>query len=121
MRTHYVDIEEIRVTGDRTAQHKTLVPGWFRPGDSVTVVSEMPGWPCQDEWYAGVTAVDVAAGLVTFTELCEATVTLDGRPAKIGGARNEFATVTALPDGPSYEWRWAAAAFIVARDGAFKS
>jgi len=54
-------------------------------------------------------------------QLCEAAVTLDGRPAKISGAHNEYATVTALPDGPSYEWRWAAAAYIVAKDGAFRS
>jgi hypothetical protein len=55
-------------------------------------------------------------------ELCwTGGVTLDGRPAKISGARRDFATVTALPDGPGYEWPWPTVARIVARGASFSS
>jgi len=55
-------------------------------------------------------------------ELCWAEgVTLDGKRAKISGYRNDFATVTALPDGARYEWAWPTVARIVAAGGAFKS
>jgi hypothetical protein len=53
--------------------------------------------------------------------LCEATVTLDGQPARIGAARGTCAIVTALPDGPSCEWAWPAVARIVASGGDFRS
>jgi hypothetical protein len=48
-------------------------------------------------------------------------VTLDGKPAKISGARLPFARVTALPDGPGYEWAWETVARVVAAGAAFKS
>jgi hypothetical protein len=53
--------------------------------------------------------------------LCGARVTLDGRPAKIGGARCDFAAVSVLPDGPSYEFAWPTVARIVAIGGDFRS
>jgi hypothetical protein len=54
-------------------------------------------------------------------ELCAAEVTLDGKRAKITGARLEFARVTVLPDGPGYEWAWPTVARIVAAGGRFQS
>lgn len=54
--------------------------------------------------------------------LAAAKVTLDGRPAKIGGIRNDFATVTSLYTGASFEWSWHAAAHIVEDcEGRFRS
>lgn len=54
--------------------------------------------------------------------LCEAKVTLDGKPAKIIGARERYATVHIIPDGYGWHWSWPAVAHIVAnRGGAFRS
>jgi len=49
-------------------------------------------------------------------------VTLDGKPAKICGWCNNFATITTL-DRPhvSFEWSWPTVARIVANGGHFKS
>ena len=63
----------------------------------------------------------VAIGLDHRRELCGALVTLDGKPARISGAREPFATVTDLDSGLSAQWSWASAAGIVSRGGAFKS
>lgn len=48
-------------------------------------------------------------------------VTLDGARAVVSGWRNDFATVTALPDGPNVEFAWETVARVLNRDGAFKS
>lgn len=48
-------------------------------------------------------------------------VTLDGTPAVIGGIRNDYATVSALPHGASYEWSWPAVARIMSNGGNFVS
>lgn len=53
--------------------------------------------------------------------LCAATVTLNGNPARISGARLPFARVTDMTTGLSAEWAWATVERIVAHDGAFKS
>jgi hypothetical protein len=54
--------------------------------------------------------------------LTGASVTLDGRPAKITGYRREFATVTDRADPVrSAEWAWSTVARIVARGGGFTS
>jgi hypothetical protein len=54
-------------------------------------------------------------------ELCAAEVTLNGKRARITGAKREFARVTVLPDGPGYEWAWETVARIVAAGGQFRS
>jgi hypothetical protein len=54
-------------------------------------------------------------------ELCAAEVTLNGRRPRITGARNAFAMVVTLPDGPGCEYAWSTVARIVADGGAFKS
>lgn len=46
---------------------------------------------------------------------------LDGKPAKITGRNNQFATVATLPDGPSYVWAWPTVARIMEHDRRFKS
>lgn len=54
--------------------------------------------------------------------LIEARVTLDGKPAKVSGARKQFATVATLDtDGPAIEFAWPTVARVVAAGGAFKS
>ncbi len=53
-------------------------------------------------------------------ELCGATITLDGQPAQIVGARLDFATVRDR-NGRAFEWAWEIAARLVGRGGAFKS
>lgn len=54
--------------------------------------------------------------------LCEVDgVTLNGRPAVIRGAREGFATVSAIPDGESYQWSWDSVARIVDAGGRFTS
>jgi hypothetical protein len=53
--------------------------------------------------------------------LCSERVTLDGKPAVIGGYRSAFASVTQLRTGTSFEWAWPTVARIVANGGAFKS
>jgi Zn finger protein HypA/HybF involved in hydrogenase expression len=54
-------------------------------------------------------------------ELCSATVTLNGRPAKISGVKNNFATVTDLASGMSAEWSWQAVDHVVSGGGRFTS
>ena len=53
--------------------------------------------------------------------LIDARVTLNGKPAVICGQLNDYATVAALPDGPSYEWAWPTVARIVANGGDFRA
>jgi hypothetical protein len=55
-------------------------------------------------------------------ELIAARVTLDGKPAKISGTRQQFATVATIdPNGPAVEFSWPAVARIVATGGKFKA
>ena len=56
-------------------------------------------------------------------ELCQTrTATLDGWPAVISGALNDFATVATLGgSGHACEFAWPTVARIVANGGAFKS
>ena len=54
-------------------------------------------------------------------ELCQASVTLDGKAARVSGYRLDFARVTALPGGPGYEWAWSTVARVVAAGGRFQS
>jgi hypothetical protein len=53
--------------------------------------------------------------------LCDVSVTLDGKPAVIRGALNDFATVSQLPSGASHEWAWSTVARIVSLNGEFRS
>jgi hypothetical protein len=62
-----------------------------------------------------------AVTLAAKYELCAAEVTLNGQQARITGARNAFATVVTLPDGPGYEYAWSTVARVVAAGGAFRS
>jgi len=48
--------------------------------------------------------------------LCATAVTLNDRPARITGARLDFARVTDVATGLSAEWAWPTVAHIV-RDG----
>jgi len=48
-------------------------------------------------------------------------VTLDGVKATIGGVRNDYATVMALPHGAKYDWSWPAVGRIVSNGGNFHS
>lgn len=84
----------------------------------VTMRVRLAGTVCQQH---GAAQLIRDAVLAERRDLCDAEVTLDGKRAKISGYRNEFATVTALPGGPGYEWSWTSVAYIVARGGAFKS
>lgn len=55
-------------------------------------------------------------------ELIAAHVTLDGKPAKISGARQQFATVATLnASGAAVEFAWTTVARIVVAGGKFKS
>ena len=55
-------------------------------------------------------------------ELIQTRCTIDGHPASVGGVRNEFATVTDLVTGASYEWAWATVFNVVTfNNGAFRS
>ena len=53
--------------------------------------------------------------------LCDTPVTLDGAPATVSGARNDFATVRLRSTGLSAEWAWETVARIVERGGDFHS
>lgn len=54
--------------------------------------------------------------------LCEAEVTLDGKPATIRGAQKAFAFVSQRDTGLGAQWAWPTVADIVAnRGGAFHS
>lgn len=58
----------------------------------------------------------------TRRDLCNMTVTLDGKPAAIVGIYNDFATVRRLDVlSAEYAFCWETVARIVAKDGAFKS
>ncbi|KXO93005.1 Uncharacterised protein (plasmid) [Tsukamurella tyrosinosolvens] len=50
-------------------------------------------------------------------------ITLDGRPASIGGARNDFASVSTTDGGPlvDVEFAWATVARVVDAGGDFRS
>lgn len=50
-----------------------------------------------------------------------ATVTLDGKRARISGIRNDYATVTDSTTGLSAEWAWVTVERIVRNGGHFKS
>lgn len=51
-----------------------------------------------------------------------ASVTLNGRRAVVTGRQLDFARVTALDNGESYEWAWPTVFRIIeTRNGAFKS
>ncbi len=60
-------------------------------------------------------------GLALRELICESQITLDGHPAKITGRLDDYATISALPDGPSYQWSWDSALRIVRNCGNFKS
>lgn len=53
--------------------------------------------------------------------LCRADATLDGVPAAICGAFNDFAKVVALPHGASTEWSWLTVQRVVAGGGDFRT
>lgn len=69
------------------------------------------------EWNAPLTPERLEARRA----LCEAKVTLNGKRAKIMGARKQFATVAQFDTGLSAEWSWEAVARIVANGGNFKA
>jgi len=49
-------------------------------------------------------------------------VTLDGKDAAISGSMMGHASITILPDGPSYQWSWTSVAHVIEhKGGAFKS
>lgn len=54
-------------------------------------------------------------------ELCQAHVFLDDKPARIVGARLDFATVYQTPNGQTYEWAWETVARIIENGGRFYS
>jgi len=47
--------------------------------------------------------------------------TLDGKPAKIIGWKNKYATVATLDGTSSFEWAWKTVARIMSLDRQFKS
>jgi hypothetical protein len=53
--------------------------------------------------------------------LCDASITLDGEPARISGAACDFAMVRLVRNGLGCEWAWETAARIVANGGDFRS
>jgi hypothetical protein len=53
--------------------------------------------------------------------LTQASVTLNGRPARIRGARLPFALVVDVETGLGCEWAWPTVERIVATTGAFRS
>lgn len=54
-------------------------------------------------------------------QFIDAEVTLDGKPAKISGAENSYATVSTLDNTASFKWSWAGVETICKRDGKFVS
>lgn len=55
-------------------------------------------------------------------ELIASRVTLNGKPAKVSGARLQFATVATLnSDGAAVEFAWPTVARIIAAGGKFKA
>jgi hypothetical protein len=55
-------------------------------------------------------------------ELCQQSVTLDGKPAMVTGVQNRFAQVSQFPDGKSVEFAWETVRKVIAENhGAFQS
>lgn len=54
-------------------------------------------------------------------QLCEKRVTLNGKSAVISGAKMEFASVSQIPEGASYEWAWETVDRIAKSGGKFYS
>jgi hypothetical protein len=54
-------------------------------------------------------------------DLMTATVTLDGKPAQISGAKQDHAMVRTYPDGNGYSWSWDTVRDVVAKGGNFRS
>jgi len=52
-------------------------------------------------------------------QLCQVRVTLNGQPAKISGAQNEYATVSTLGGTTQYQWAWSTVEYVCSRDGRF--
>jgi hypothetical protein len=48
-------------------------------------------------------------------------ITLNGKPAIIIGAKSDYATVIALDGSERYQWNWVTAARIVENGGNFKA
>lgn len=49
-------------------------------------------------------------------------VTLDGKPALIGGWQEQFAAVGVIPGGPSFMFSWQAVEHVLTlKNGAFRS
>ena len=53
--------------------------------------------------------------------LCNATATINGRPARVSGWGKDFATVTDMTLGLSCQFAWQTVALVVSKGGAFKS
>jgi hypothetical protein len=54
--------------------------------------------------------------------LADTTVTLNGKPAKVSGVANDYATVTDLANGTSHEYCWETVKHVIyTQNGAFKS
>jgi len=47
--------------------------------------------------------------------------TLDGKPARVLGRLNDFATIAQIPDGKKAEWTWDKVERIMYGGGSFKS
>lgn len=54
-------------------------------------------------------------------DLVAVPVTLDGEPAVITGAQNEFATIATLRGGRAAPWSWPAAERVVQAGGHFRT
>ena len=48
-------------------------------------------------------------------------ITLNGKPARVLGAKLDFATVACCPQGESYQWTWEAIGRILDKGGKFSS
>lgn len=65
--------------------------------------------------------VAIRTGYIDRHSLVLATVTLNGKRARISGIRNDYATVTDSTTGMSVEFAWPTVARVVASGGTFKS
>ena len=74
-----------------------------------------------EDWSGFVPYMAMAVTYRERLELCRASVTLDGKPAAISGARLPFAKVAVLPNGAVREWPWESVREIVANGGRFES
>ena len=54
---------------------------------------------------------------MTREEICAATVTLNGEPAKVVGLRREFPKVVQIESGLGAEWSWQAAEHVITEKG----